>query len=163
MINRRHYLQTGAAVLGASVLAGCLSSTAEDGEFALERVVLSSEDPDRHDSYEDVPDKRVFRIDEPFWVLVVAEYVPTDDDGTASLDYTFQIERPDGSSWDPVRERHEEWENVEPTELLIVWEKFSTFPEDEPGEYEMRITVKDRIESHRLRTDESFTLEGGEQ
>ena len=162
MISRRQVLECGGTVVGASVLAGCLSGSEADGEFALERVVLSREDPDTHESYDDVSDERTLPIDEPFWVLVVVEYVPTGENGTASLEYTFRIETPDGSAWDPVRERSEQWDDVEPSDLLIIWEKFSTFPEDTPGEYEMRLAVEDQVEGERLRTDESFTLEGGD-
>ena len=166
MTSRRQVLRSGAVVFLAGALAGCLSDSEADseadGEFALERVVLSSEDPDTYDSYEDVPDERTFTVDEPFWVLVAVEYAPTDEDGAASLDYSFPIEAPDGSTLQPVRERSEQWEDVESNEVLIVWEKFSTFPEDQPGEYELRLAVKDQVEGQRLRTDEPFTLENGD-
>lgn len=159
MIPRRHVLAGGATLLGTSVLAGCLSGSDTNGEFEIDRIAFSSENPENVDSYEDVEDVRTFVIDESFWVLVATAYVPTDDDGKASLAYTFRTDTPDGSTWEPVHERTEEWEDVEQTDVLIIWERFSTFPEDPPGEYEMRIAVESQVEEKRLRSNEIFELE----
>ena len=159
MITRRAVLVSG-GVAGPAVLAGCLSGT-EDREFAFDRVVVSDKNPGEYDSYRDVPEERTHRIEESLWVLVAVRNAPTDD-GTASLDYTFEVETPDGTTWDPVVERNERWEDVDGSDVLSVWENFATYPEDPPGEYEIAIAVEDAFEGERLRTNETFRLEGGD-
>jgi len=159
MSTRRQMLTTG-GVVGAGLLAGCLPSS-ESAAFGFERVVFSADSPENYDSYEDVTDTRTFSIDDPVWLLVAVESAPTADDGTATLEYTFQTDTPDGETWGPVVEREEDWEGVEASDVLIVWERFPTYPEDQPGEYEMTITVEDQVDGQRLRTAETFTLENG--
>jgi hypothetical protein len=100
-------------------------------------------------------------IDEPFWILIAVTHVPTDDGDAASLAYTFRTETPAGSTWDPVVEREEEWIEVAPSDVLIFWERFATYPEDPQGEYVMDVTVEDQVDGERLRTEESFELANG--
>lgn len=157
MTSRRDVLLGAVGLVGAGVLTGCLSGS-ENGEFAFERVVFTDEDPDRHDSYEDVPEDATYTAGETVWLLVVVEHVPVDETDTATLAYTFETETPDGTTWDPITEREESWENVESTDVLIIWEPFTTYEDDPPGEYEMTITVEDQAEGERLETTETFTL-----
>ena len=155
MITRRDALIGGASLVGAMTLAGCgLLST--DGEFEFDTVAFTT-GLQAYDDYEKQPD-RTYQIGETVWVLLAVRNPPIGDDGTASFEYTFSTETPDGSTWDPVREREETWEDVDEDEILIIWEDFPTYEEDDPGEYEMQITVEDQHEGKRLRTDERFTL-----
>lgn len=94
MISRRRVLVGGATLAGTSVLAGCLSGNGTDGDFQIERIAFSRKNPENVDSYEDVQDERTFTTDEQFWVLVATGYVPTDDEGRASLEYTFRTDTP---------------------------------------------------------------------
>jgi hypothetical protein len=43
----------------------------------------------------------------------------------------------------------------------VVWERFSTYPEDPPGEYEMRITVEETGGGPQLDRTATFELERG--
>ena len=159
MITRRDLLTSGVSLVVTAGIAGCLSDGGGDGEFRFERVVFSDANPEEYDSYQDVPERTTFVIDDPVWLLVVVRSAPTDDDGTAALAYTFRTTTPDGTTWEPVVERTEEWENVERTDNLVVWERFSTYPEDPPGEYETEITVEDTGGDHRLDRTATFELE----
>ena len=157
----RRTLLIGGGTIGATVLAGCLSGSS-DGEFTFERVVVSDQDPGEYDSYRDVPEERTHQVEDSVWLLVAVGNLPTDDDGTASLEYTVQIAAPDGSTLDPVIERSEQWDDVEGSDVLSVWEGFATYPEDSTGEYEITVTVEDEFEGEQLRTEETFHLEEGD-
>ncbi|WP_340100115.1 hypothetical protein [Salinibaculum salinum] len=162
MMTRRSLITRGGAFVVTVGVAGCLSDSEDEsgGEFQFERVVFSDENPGKYDSYEAVPERTTFVVDDRLWLLVVVRNAPTDD-GTASLTYTFRTVTPGGTTWEPVVEREEEWENVEATDRLVVWERFSTYPEDTPGEYETEVTVEDIVGGEQLRTAETFELERG--
>jgi hypothetical protein len=161
MITRRFLLVRGGGLVATAGLAGCLSESGDGGEFRLDRVVFSDENPGEYDSYTDVPEVTTFVTGDHVWLLVAVRGAPTNDDGTAALAFTFRTVTPDGSTWDPVIEREEEWENVEETDSLLVWERFATYQEDPPGEYEMQITVEDAGGEQRLQQTETFELERG--
>ena len=158
MITRRLLLAYGGLVVSVGI-AGCLSDASGGGEFRFERVVFSDENPEAYDSYQDVPEQTTFVVDKHVWLLVAVGSVPTADDGTATLAYTFRTVTPDETTWEPVVEREEVWESVEDTGSLVVWERFPTYPEDSPGEYEMQITVEETAGGEQLNRTETFELE----
>lgn len=161
MVTRRRLLACSGGLVVTAAIAGCLSDSGDGGEFRFERVVFSDENPGEYDSYEGVPERTTFVVDEHVWLLVVVRSAPTNDDGTATLDYTFRTVTPDGTTWDTVVERQEEWENVQDDDRLVVWERFTTYPEDPPGEYEVQVTVADTGGGEQLRRTETFELEEG--
>lgn len=156
MVTRRHLLAGGAALACSATLAGC-TGTSSDGPFEFETVAFTDGQPEGYEEYDEQPDN-TYTIGETVWILVAVHNVPTDEDGAATLEYTFDVETPDGGSWDK-EDREERWEDVEPGNILIIWEGFSTFEEDPPGEYELTITVEEQAEGETIRTTETFTLE----
>lgn len=158
MATRRQLLLAGSALVAGTSLAGCSLLSSTDGEFDFDTVAFTTGENQDYDSYEEQPES-TYSAGETVWVLVALEYVPVDADGTATLEYTFETETPEGETWDPVQERDEQWEDVDEDEILIIWEGFSTFEDDVAGEYEMTITVEDQAEGQRLQTTETFTLE----
>lgn len=126
--------------------------------FEFETVVFTDGEPDWPDDYEEAADS-TYTVGDPVWILVTVQNVPTDSSGTATLQYTFEVETPDGQTWDPVHERTETWSRVGGDEILMIGQRFETFEDDTPGTYEMTITVKDQQEGRRLQTTEQFVLE----
>lgn len=159
MITRRRLLAGATVIVTSTALSGCSFGT--DGEFGFDRVTLSPENPEEYDDYEAVPDTRTYTIDDAFYLFIALEYVPTDDDDSASLDFSVTTATPTGTEWDPT-EWHEQWDDVDSSDVPSVWHRFETYPEDPPGDYEMEITVEDRTQGEALQTTESFTLEEGE-
>ena len=157
MVTRRHLLAGGAAIAVSGTVAGCSGFSTEEGPFAFETVAFTAGQPEGYENYDEQSDS-TYPIGETVWILVAVENVPVDDDGTATLEYTFDVETPDGESWDREN-REEQWEDVDTTDVLIIWEGFATFEEDPPGEYELTITVEEQSMGETIRTTETFTLE----
>lgn len=157
MVSRRTVVGYGGALVSGAVLPGC-SMASESGPFEFVTVLFTAEDPGSYDTYDEVPTERTFTAGDYVWTSVVVRNAPTDDE-TARLAYTFETTAPDGTTWDPVRERDEQWEDVESGDELVVWERFPTFEEDPVGEYEMAITVVDQVDGEQLQATETFELQ----
>ncbi|MDR5673973.1 hypothetical protein AArcCO_1299 [Halalkaliarchaeum sp. AArc-CO] len=126
-------------------------------QFEFERVVFTDGEPDGMDDYDPQPND-TYAVGDTIWLLVRVHHVPVDSAGTARLVYTFEIDAPDGSTWD-VDDREEHWERVGEHHILAIWEAISTFEDDPPGEYELTLTVEDQVHGEAIRTTETFTLE----
>lgn len=126
-------------------------------EFEFDTVVFTESEPAGFDDYDENPDATYAR-GEPVWFYVSVANTPVDSAGTASLEYTFEVETPEGEQWDPI-ERTEEWERVRPDDILVVWDSFATYEGDPVGEYELTVTVEEQTHEERLRRTETFALE----
>ena len=125
--------------------------------FEFDSVVFTDGEPSGFEEYEKKPDA-TYERGEDVWLYLGVRNTPVDGAGTATLEYTFDVETPAGDRWDRIT-RTEEWERVQDDEILVIFEPFRTFEDDPPGEYEMTITVEDQAHDNRLETAETFTLE----
>ena len=157
MTSRRTVLIGGGSILTATALAGCSALESDgDGEFAFEQVVFTDGEQNGDGEYDERADATYARGEE-VWLHVEVGYPPLDGDDTAVLEYTFDVEAPDGDRWEPVT-RTETWDDVG-DEVLIVGQSFATYEDDAAGEYELTITVEDQVDGERLTRTETFTLE----
>lgn len=156
MVSRRRFLIGGGAVLGTTAVAGCGALLSSGGEFQFEEVTFTDGKPAGVGTYDRQPET-TYERGEDVWVYLEMGYPPTDDNGTAKLAFTFRVETPNGETWNPV-EKEETWEDAEDSILLFA-QGFGTDVDDDPGEYEMSITVDDRVEEQQITTTETFTLE----
>lgn len=154
MPTRRAVIVGGGVAIGTVALAGCLSD--DDVEFSFEDVALIEGEPAGVGEYTEQPDA-TYGLGDDVWIYVEVVGAPTDDDGTARLEYTFETETPDGEEWEPV-EREEEWSDAD-GDLLMIGQSIETFEDDEPGDYDLTIIVDDQVDGERLTTTETFTLE----
>lgn len=155
MVSRRRFLIGGGTVLVAATTAGCGGLLSSGGEFQFEEVTFTDGKPAGVGEYDQQPDN-TYERGENVWVYLEMGYPPTNDDGTAQLAFTFTVETPNGDTWNPV-EREESWQDAEDSILLFAQE-FETNANDEPGEYEMSITVDDRVDGEQIATTATFTL-----
>lgn len=125
--------------------------------FEFDTVVFTDGEPSGFDEYEEKPDATYDR-GEAVWLYLGVRNTPVDGAGTATLEYTFDVETPAGDRWDRIT-RTEEWERVQDDEILVIFEPFATYEDDPSGEYKMTITVEDQAHGNRLETIETFTLE----
>ena len=156
MVSRRRFLIGGGTVLGTTGVAGCGGLLSSGGEFQFEEVTFTDGKPTGVGEYDQQPDN-AYERGENVWVYLEMGYPPTNDDGTANLVFTFEVETPNGEAWKPV-ERDESWQDAEDSILLFAQE-FGTNSNDEAGEYEMSITVDDQVDGEQITTTATFTLE----
>ena len=133
------------------------------GAFTLERfefdsVVFTANEPEGVREYEEQPDA-TYAPGDTVWLYVSVKNVPVDSAGTATLHYTFDVETPEGDTWESVPEREESWDRVRDAEILIIWEGFTTYEDDPTGEYELTITVDDQADGQQITTTKTFVLE----
>lgn len=139
---------------GTATLPGCgILSSEVDFQFA--EITFVDGEPAGYDEYDPQPGSTYERGDN-VWVYVAIDYAATNEDDTAKLTFTFQVETPDGDAWKPV-EREESWEDAE-NSIPVYAQEFETTADEEPGDYEMTITVNDRIDGKQITTAERFTL-----
>lgn len=156
MVSRRRFLIGGGAVVGTATVAGCGGLLSDDGEFEFREVVFTDGEPAGYDEYDRQPES-TYERGANVWVYLEVDYAPTDEDGTADLTFTFEVDTPDGETWQPV-EREESWEDAEDSVLMYAQE-FRTGADDEPGDYDMTITADDQVDGKQITATETFTLE----
>lgn len=139
---------------GQSVTA---SETFTLRKFQLHTLVFTDGEPADVDEYDENPDATYAR-GETVWVYAELWDPPVDDSGKVILDIAFQVDRPDGQSWERIEET-QRWERIGPDDALIFWEGLDTYEDDPAGEYTLTLTLEDQLEGKRLRTTETFTLE----
>ncbi|AGN02431.1 hypothetical protein L593_12460 [Salinarchaeum sp. Harcht-Bsk1] len=132
------------------------SNTVSIHMFEFETVAFTDGEP-AGDGYDPKPG-RTYARGEDVWVYTQVGYAPTDDSGRAVLRYQFDVEAPDGETWN-VDDAVEEWERVQEDDLLIYARAFVTSTDDPAGEYTMTITVSDVNGGARIETTETFGLE----
>lgn len=125
--------------------------------FEFDSVAFLDEKPDGPDEYEQNEDATYAAGEDP-WVRVALKNVPVDDSGKAVLEFTYEVERPDGSTWEPTQTT-QRWERVQDDEILLYSRELVTFDDDPLGTYELTITVEDKVDGRQIRTTSEFSLE----
>lgn len=155
--------ESGGYTLSATVTDVGSGATAEvSSEFSLERFefdsfVFTDEEPTGFEEYTERPD-RTYAPGETVWVYLGVRNVPVDSAGTATLNYTFDVESPDGASWGPDHEREVSWNQVSEDEILVIWDGLSTVPDDPAGSYKLTVTVEEQVNYRRVERTEAFYL-----
>ncbi|MFQ3294026.1 MAG: hypothetical protein ACI8VE_001094 [Natrialbaceae archaeon] len=156
MVSRRRVLIGGGALFASMPLSGCGYLPSSGGDFQFEEVVFTAAKPPGPDEY-DPKQQNTYQRGEDVWVYLELGYPPTTEDGIAKLTFTFDIETPYGNTWEPVVSK-KRWEDADGS-ILIFWQGLETSAEDELGEYQLSITVDDRVDGEQLSTAETFVLE----
>lgn len=125
-------------------------------QFEFETIVFTDGEPS-FDEYDRQPN-RTYARGEDVWVYTEVVNAPVDSSGLARLAYQFEVETPAGDTWQ-IDETIEEWERVQPDDILVYSKAFQTYADDPAGEYTMTISVIDRTERKQIRTTESFRLD----
>lgn len=154
--HRRDVLLAAGATLGGVGLAGCSDLLGENGEFALTEVAFAAESPTGVGEFDPQPDA-TYAAGDPVWVYVEVANPPTDDDGTATLSYTYAVTAPDGEAWEP-HEREETWEDAANVDVMVAQE-FETFEDDPSGEYVLEVQVDAQATDEHREETVSFFLE----
>lgn len=125
--------------------------------FELAAVVFTDGEPRDVDDYDEKPDATYAR-GEDVWLYTEVVNAPTDDSGKAVLEYTFEVVPPTGEPWEPSTKLNR-WERVGEDEALIYWRGFTMYEDDPTGEYEVTLTIEDRVMGKQIRTTETFVVE----
>lgn len=78
--------------------------------------------------------------------------------GKAILEYTFEVVPPTGEPWEPSQKINR-WERVGDDEVLVYWREFIVYEDDPTGEYQVTITIEDRVEGRQIGTTETFVVQ----
>ena len=125
--------------------------------FEIESVVFTDGEPEDFAEQEAKADA-TYAAGEEVWFYVDVGNAPTDDSGKAVLDYTFEVETPDGTTWDPIQ-RTERWNRVEKDDILQYATALHTYEDDQSGTYELSITVEDKVDGLETGTTATFALD----
>ncbi len=160
MTSRRRVLTGGGVALATATLSGCqnLMSTSNseyEFEFRFEEVTFTDGAPTGVGEYDQQPSNTYVQGD-TVWIYLEI-YDPPTWDGQSKVTFVFEVETPDGDQWEPVESKWT-WSDAKDSTVMYS-EDFDTTTADDPGDYEMIITVTDREFENRTKTTETFTLE----
>lgn len=159
IFSRRRVLTGSSAVIATATLSGCeglvTSNPNYQFEFRFEEVTFTDGEATGVGEYDQQPENTYARGDTVCVYLEI--YDPPTWDGQSPVTFVFEVETPDGDQWEPVESKWTWWDAKDST--VMYSEDFDTTAADEPGDYDMTITVTDREFENRVKTTETFTLE----